>query len=72
MRVLGKNRNVLKLRLREARGVQLDGIIFGEADRMMEEIRGADSIDILYYPKINEYNGRRTIQIEIKEYIART
>ena len=71
MRVLGKNRNVLKLRLREARGVQLDGIIFGEADRMMEEIRGADSIDILYYPKINEYNGRRTIQIEIKEYITR-
>ncbi|MBQ1424042.1 MAG: single-stranded-DNA-specific exonuclease RecJ [Lachnospiraceae bacterium] len=69
-RILGKNRNVLRMRLKEDRGVQLDAIIFGDAEKMMEEIRQAETIDILYYPKINEYNGRRTIQIEIREYIT--
>ena len=69
-RILGKNRNVLRMRLKEDRGVQLDAIIFGDAEKMMEEIRQAETIDVLYYPKINEYNGRRTIQIEIREYIT--
>ena len=68
MRVLGKLKNVLKLKLQDAGGTYVDGIMFGDAEHMCEELRTAASISILYYPAINEYAGRRTIQLEIKEY----
>ncbi len=68
MRVLGKLKNVLKLKLNDAGGIYIDGIMFGDAEHMYEELKGAQSISILYYPSINEYAGRRTIQLEIKEY----
>ena len=68
IRVLGKNRNVLRMRLTEESGITLDGICFGEADAMWEELKNVKTLDILYSPKINEFGGRRTIQIEIREY----
>ena len=72
LRVLGKNRNVLRMRLWEDNGAGFagtgaDGIMFGEADALEAELRNAESIDILYYPKINSYNGRRTVQIQIRD-----
>ena len=70
LRVLGKNRNVLRMRLSEANGIALDAICFGEADAMREELKEASSVDILYSPKINEFGGRRSIQIEVKEYMV--
>jgi single-stranded-DNA-specific exonuclease len=70
IRVLGKNRNVLRMRLTEESGITLDGICFGEADAMWEELKNVKALDILYSPKINEFGGRRTIQIEIREYRA--
>ena len=69
LRVLGRNCNVLKMRLTEESGITLDGICFGEANTMWEELKDAGTADILYSPKLNEYGGRRSIQIEIKEYI---
>ncbi len=70
LRVLGKNRNVLRMRLSEANGIALDAICFGEADAMREELKEASSVDILYSPKINEFGGQRSIQIEVKEYMV--
>ncbi len=68
LRVLGRMKNVLKLRLTYGGGIYIDGIMFGEAERMYEELEHARSISILYYPQINEYAGRRSIQLEIKDY----
>ena len=68
MRVLGRQRNALKLRLRDEHGTYADGIMFGEADEIYAELDSHKSISILYYPKINEYAGKRSIQLEIKDY----
>ena len=68
MRVLGRQRNALKLRLRDVLGTYADGIMFGEADEIYAELDSHKSISILYYPRINEYAGKRSIQLEIKDY----
>lgn len=66
-RVLGKQKNVLKLRLRDTYGASLDAVMFGDAEKMSRELDGAKKLSILYYPKINEYAGRRSIQIELAD-----
>ena len=68
VRVLGKNRNAVKLSLVTPGGFAMDGMFFGEGDRFAEELAGKHSIDIVYYPTVNEYNGNRSLQAIIKEY----
>lgn len=67
-RVLGKNRNAVKLALVTENGLAMDGMLFTEGDRFMEELEGNRGIDVIYYPDINEYNGNRTLQIVIRDY----
>lgn len=68
VRVLGKNRNAVRLSLVTPGGFAMDGMFFGEGARFAEELAGKNSIDIVYYPTVNEYNGNRTLQAIIKEY----
>lgn len=68
LRVIGKNRNVLKCRVREETGTCMPAVIFGEADRMEKELKGFSRVNITYYPEINEYNGYRTLQLVIGDY----
>ncbi len=68
VRVLGKNRNAVRLSLVTPSGFAMDGMFFGEGARFAEELAGKHSIDIVYYPTVNEYNGNRTLQAIIKEY----
>lgn len=68
VRILGKNRNAVKLSLVTPSGFAMDGMFFGEGDRFAEELAGKNSMDIVYYPTVNEYNGNRTLQVIIKEY----
>lgn len=69
-RVLGKNRNVVKLGLVTDTGLSMDGLFFGDGDAFQRELDGRDRIDIVYYPDINEYNGNRTLQAVIRNYKA--
>ena len=69
-RVLGKNRNVVKLGLVTDTGLSMDGLLFGDGDAIQRELAGKDRIDIVYYPDINEYNGNRTLQAVIRNYKA--
>ena len=70
LRVLGKNRNVVKLGLVTDTGLSMDGLLFGDGDALQRELAGRDRIDIVYYPDINEYNGNRTLQAVIRNYKA--
>ena len=70
LRVLGKNRNVVKLGLVTDTGLSMDGLLFGAGDAFQKELAGKDRIDIVYYPDINEYNGNRTLQAVIRNYKA--
>ena len=67
-RVLGKNRNAVKLSLVSDEGTAMDGMVFGNGDAFVEEMGQRRVMDIIYYPTINEYNGNRNFQIVIKEY----
>lgn len=67
-RVLGKNRNVVKLNLVTETGQPLDGLLFADGDRFLEEQAGRNMIDMIYYPDVNEYNGTRTLQAVIRNY----
>ena len=67
-RVLGKNRNVVKLNLVTETGQPVDGLLFADWDRFLEEQAGRNMIDMIYYPDVNEYNGTRTLQAVIRNY----
>ena len=70
-RVLGKNRNLVKLSLVTESGFSMEGLLFGDGDDFLQKQAGRQKIDIVYYPDVNEYNGTRTLQAVIKNYILK-
>ena len=68
MRVFGKIRNVVKMRLTDENGYPMDGVYFGNGDEFAEEGRGKRKISIVYYPDINMYQGRESLQVIIRHY----
>ena len=66
--IIGKNKNVVKLKLLDPQGAIIEGIYFGEADDFMNYIREKDSISVTYYPEINRFRGRESLQIIIQNY----
>ena len=67
-RVMGKNRNVVKLMLVNERGAALDAVVFTDGDLFLEEMGDSRRMDVVYYPTVNEYNGRRTVQIVVRNW----
>ncbi|MBR2259169.1 MAG: single-stranded-DNA-specific exonuclease RecJ [Blautia sp.] len=67
-RVVGKNKNALKLRLVDANGVSLSAIYFGDAQKMYEELHIKNRLAVTYVPEINVYQGRESLQIVIQNY----
>jgi single-stranded-DNA-specific exonuclease len=68
LRVLGQKHNVVKLELVSGTGRRITGLIFSDVDRFMQEKEQNHHIDVVYYPDINEYNGRQELQIIINDY----
>lgn len=66
--ILGKNKNVVKMVLEDDDGTRLDGIYFCDGEAFFEELKGNNEIDIIYYPDINEYGGRESLQVIITGY----
>lgn len=64
-RGVGKGAAHLKLRLRTGDSV-LDGIGFN-LGAYAEVLATAESVDIVFVPGMNEYNGRRNVQLEVKD-----
>ena len=82
-RVMGKNRNVIRLGAVDEKGVRLDLIRFEDAQefgRSLDEKagrgtfeglqRGAGSVTIsmIYYPDINAWNGRESVQYIMNDF----
>lgn len=83
-RILGKNANVLKLQVVNATGCTMEALYFGIPDNILSYLTdkyGKNEVqkllwgkvnqiemDLTYYPSINEYQGRRTLQIVIKNF----
>lgn len=64
--IIGKNRNVLKMKLESTDGSLVDAIQFKVEDERIP-LRG-QKISIVYYPDINEYQGNRSLQFVIQEW----
>ena len=68
VRVLGKNRNAVKFSLATEKGMPMDALLFTDGDAFMEELGSSRTLDVIYYPAVNEYNGNKSLQIIIKNY----
>ncbi|MDF2843186.1 MAG: hypothetical protein K0R00_1612 [Herbinix sp.] len=82
--IIGKNASGLRLRVENQYGRELDAVYFGNVNDFFEYIgntygsqeaeklktgRGfSGTISVTYFPKINEYNGFRSIQLMIQNY----
>ena len=83
-RILGKDRNVLKLQVQDVNGCRIEAMLFHHADDFLgklEEQYGKTEVEALlkgrgrqirismtYYPDINEYMGKKTPQIVVTHY----
>ena len=83
-RILGVNHNVLKLSLRDCRGIRIDGLYFGDIEafnQVLTQAYGEEQIErmyggqrnqvellLAYEPDVNEFRGVRSLQIVIRHY----
>ena len=67
-RIFGKNRNVLKCRLEDQQGNQMEAVYFGEVEDCLQQMEKKQIMSFTYYPTVNEYMGKRTIQLTIVNY----
>lgn len=67
-RIIGKNQNVLKFQLRDKEGYQMEAIHFGDVKACMEEMRKKERMSFTFQPSINEYMGKRTLQLTVVNY----
>ena len=84
-RILGKDKNVLKLNLTDG-SMFIDGIYFGNIEAFEEEVKNVYGemeymklldgnsrevkMDFVYYPEINEYMGNKKVQMYIQNFRA--
>ena len=82
--IIGKNKNVFKAKVANPQNARMDAIYFGDIEqfttflkeeygeeeytKMMHGEENGIDIGFTYYPSINEYNGRKTVQIVIENY----
>ncbi len=67
-RIIGKNRNVLKCRLEDAGGNQMEAVYFGDVEACLKKMEQKPVMSFTYYPSVNEYMGRRSVQVTIVNY----
>lgn len=68
-RILGKNQNVLRMKLVDESGMPRDGIFFSSCmQQVLEDLQERQTVHMLYYPEINEFRGERNLQLRILNY----
>ena len=66
--ILGKNKNTLKIYGTNQAGCQMEGLYFGDLQQFLELLEKKDTISITYYPSVNEFRGRKTLQLMIQDF----
>lgn len=83
-RILGQNRNVVKMQVTDASGTIMDALYFGdvevfrayleekfgfeETEKLFQNRKTGITLSVIYYPTINEFRGQRSLQIVISDY----
>ena len=84
IKILGKEGKAIRLEMTDESGFKMQGIMFNKSKRFMKFLSdkfGQDEIDkamegvpneiklmLLYYPNINEFNGRQYLQLIIESF----
>ena len=82
--ILGKNRNVVKMQVCDEHGTTMDAMYFGDVQKFLDylaekygEVRASQmfqgyrtgiKLAFTYYPTVNEYMGRRSVQMVVQNY----
>ena len=69
-RILGKNQNVLKMQVRDKARNVMDALYFGDVGEFLAyfEEKEEKKAAFTYYPSVNEYQGRKSLQIIVQNY----
>ncbi len=62
---IGKQKQFLRMELQGEDGFCMEGLYFGDVDALEEIEQEKGCVTITYYPQINEYRGRKTLQIVV-------
>lgn len=68
LRVFGKNKNVVKMQITDPQGYRMDGVYFGDAEKFLQFAAVHPEMALTYYPAVNSYMGRETLQITVQNY----
>ena len=68
LRIFGKNQNVAKMCLMDGKGNSVDAVYFGAAKEFEQYVQQKELISVTYYPEINVYQGRESLQAVIRNY----
>lgn len=82
--IFGKNRNVCRMQVQSQGGTVMSAVYFGQVEEFLDFLckkygnraleqtmsgKGSDMlVSFIYYPEINVYNGRESLQIIVKNY----
>ncbi len=67
--ILGKNRNTVKIYGVNEAGYHMEGLYFGDPSEFMELLEKKDTISVTYYPSVNEFRGKKTLQLMIQDFM---
>jgi single-stranded-DNA-specific exonuclease len=68
MKIFGKNRNVVKMQVTDGKGTVADGVYFGDGDAFVSYAETHPVMDLAYYPAVNRFRGRESLQITVTSY----
>ncbi|QOV20849.1 single-stranded-DNA-specific exonuclease RecJ [Blautia liquoris] len=68
VRIFGKNKNVAKMQVIDTNGYVMDAVFFGEAEEFAEYVKTHGLMALTYYPTINQFRGRESLQITVINY----
>lgn len=67
-RVVGKNRNVVQMKVMDETGMVWSAVYFGDGDIFCKFVKKKEIISIVYYPQIHVWQGVESLRITIQNY----
>ena len=52
----------------EKEGARAFGVAFTDYKEINDRLSKSEQIDLIYYPKLNEYKGNKNVEISLVEY----
>ncbi|MBQ0059993.1 MAG: single-stranded-DNA-specific exonuclease RecJ [Lachnospiraceae bacterium] len=68
-KIIGRDNDCLRLNMREESGFTFEAICFKQGQELYHRLSKSRTIHMIYYPKINDFNGRQTIQAVITHFL---